>query len=140
MPAPLERTRYPGIYRRGSKYAVVTRHRGKQIKQSAPTLKAALELQATLKADILRGEHRQGHTVTFAEYAREWVESYQGRTTRGFREATRSEYRRSVEKAIPWFAEHCPKLSDAEPRDMRLYVAWLQKDGGRSAPSATTST
>jgi hypothetical protein len=81
------------------------------------------------KADILRGEHRHGHTVTFAEYAREWVESYQGRTTRGFREATRSDYRRSVEKAIPWFSEHCPKLSDAEPRDMRLYVANLQKDG-----------
>ncbi|MEJ7894375.1 MAG: site-specific integrase [Solirubrobacteraceae bacterium] len=131
MSAREQTTRYPGIYSRGSRYVVVTRGRdGKRIKRSAATMKAARELQATLKADILRGQHRANHALTFEEYAREWISTYQGRTTRGFREPTRMEYRRSIEKkAIPWFAEHCARLVDAEPRELRRFLASLQAEG-----------
>jgi hypothetical protein len=35
--------------------------------------------------------------VTFGEYFSDWIETYAGRTKRGFEEETRKEYRRSLE-------------------------------------------
>src|SRR5205807_8699467 len=73
-----------------------------------------------------RGEHRELGRVTFEQYAREWLKSYQGRTTRGFRESTRVGYRRTLnKKAIPVLPKRTAHLAQLEPRDIRAFVAWL---------------
>lgn len=94
---PLERTKTPGIYKRGNRYVVVFRDPlGKQRKRSARTLAEARELKATLTADVRRGEYRALSKVTFAEYAPEWIRTYAGRTSRGVRDATRDDYRKRL--------------------------------------------
>jgi hypothetical protein len=50
-------------------------------------------LKSSLAADVARGEYRELSRIRFAEYAREWAHSYQGRTGRGIRPTTVEEYR-----------------------------------------------
>src|SRR4051794_19880795 len=120
------KTRTPGIYKRGGRYAVVYRDAtGKQRKASARTYDAARQLKAKLEADVARGEFYDGGRVRFAEYFSEWIERYQGRGRRGFREATRDEYRRLAEKyAIPYFGPRL-QLSEMTPRRLANFVGWL---------------
>jgi len=126
MTATLEKTRTPGVYRRGKSYVVRYRHRGQERKRFARTYDEARALKATLTADIRRGEHRESSTLTFEQYALDWIDSYQGRTTRGFRESTRVGYRRTIEtKAIPFFSKRTPTLTSIEPGDIRAFIAWL---------------
>jgi hypothetical protein len=42
-------------------------------------------------SDSARGELHVGTRETFEPYAREWIRTYTGRTSRGFRESTREE-------------------------------------------------
>ncbi len=126
MSAPLVKTKTPGVYKRGDRYVVVYRFRGQQRKRFARTYAEARDLKATLQADIRRGEHREVARLGFEDYAREWVDTYQGRTTRGFRESTRAGYRRTIEtKAIPFFSKRSASLAELEPRDIRMFVSWL---------------
>ena len=83
--ARLEKTRTPGIYRRGSRYVFSYRVNGRQRWESARMLDEARRLKQARATDIGRGEFEQRSRVTLAEYAREWVERYQGRDRRGFR-------------------------------------------------------
>src|SRR2546423_3403768 len=100
----LAKTATPGVYKRGKSYMVRYRVHGQERKRYARTYAEARDLKATLTTDIRRGEHRELGRVTFEQYAREWLKSYQGRTTRGFRESTRVGYRRTLnKKAIPFF-------------------------------------
>jgi integrase len=140
MAAAMVKTRTPGIYRRGSRYVVVYRYRGQQRKRFARTYAEARTLKATLGADVARGEHRELGKTTFEAYAREWIDSYQGRTTRGFRESTRVGYRRTIEnKAIPFFRKRAALLGELEPKDVRMFVAWLfdEKAQGRKLGAGT---
>jgi integrase len=124
--APMEKTSVPGIYRRGNRYVVVYRAKGKQHKQYARTFAEARTLKSQIQADISRGEHRQGGRQTFGEYARDWIDTYQGRTSRGFRESTRVGYRRVLEeRAIGYFDKRCKRMVDIEPRNVRQFIAWL---------------
>ena len=67
---PLIKTSTPGIYRRGGRYVVIWRHRGKQYKSFHRTLAEAREA---------KGEHTRTNRQApqsrrpFDEYAREWV-------------------------------------------------------------------
>ncbi len=141
MAAPkLVKTRTPGVYKRGGRYVVRYRHRGQERKRFARTYDEARALKATLEADMRRGEHRETGAVTFETYARDWIDTYQGRSTRGFRESTRVGYRRTIEqKAIPFFAKRTALLSELEPRDVRAFVAWLfdEKAQGRKLAAST---
>ena len=93
----LVRTSTPGIFKRGGAYVVVFRDpSGRQRKRAAPTLAAARALKSEVTADVLRGEYREQSRVTFAAHWQAWIESYAGRTSRGFRERTREEYRRDL--------------------------------------------
>src|SRR5215218_2405613 len=86
----LVKTKTPGVYQRGSGYVVVYRDpSGRQRKRAARTLAEARALKSSLATDVRRGEWREQSRVTFAEYGVEWIETYAGRTTRGFRENTR---------------------------------------------------
>jgi integrase len=122
LSAKLERTATPGIYKRGSRYVVVFRDPyGRQRKRAARTLAEARELKATFTADVKRGEYRALSKVTFVEYAGEWIDSYAGRTSRGIRDATRDDYRKTIEhEAIPFFGRM--QLAAIEPADVKRYA------------------
>jgi integrase len=125
----LRKTSTPGIFKRGGRYVVVFRDpQGRQRKKSARTLAEARDLKAVLTADVKRGEFRALSKVTFADYANEWIDTYAGRTSRGFREGTRDDYRRTLERdAIPFFGRM--QLSAIEPRDVKAYAAQVASRG-----------
>jgi integrase len=135
MAAPMVKTGETGIYRRGSRYAVTWYAGGKQRKKSARTLAEARKLRAAMVADVARGEFDPESRVTFREYAAEWIERYHGRGRRGFRQNTRDDYRRHLERfAYPWFGGQVvyPKaprrpvtLSQIRPPDIGRFVRWL---------------
>lgn len=126
---PLARTSTPGVYKRGGRYVVIFRDpHGRQRKRSARTLAEARELKAALTADVKRGEYRALSKVTFAEYAAEWIESYQGRTSRGIRPETIADYRNDLERvATPFFGRM--QLAAIEPRDVKRLAAELAAQG-----------
>src|SRR2546430_5504193 len=83
----LQQTKTPGIYRRGNRYVVVFRDMsGKQRKRFAKTAAEARALKSALTADVNRNEYDdEDSKLTFADYARRWIETYDGRTARGIR-------------------------------------------------------
>ena len=122
--AALVRTSTPGIYKRGSRYVVVWSHRGKQHKSFHRTLAEAREAKGQRQA----GSRRPSIKRPLAEYARAWIDGYQGRTSRGFGEQTREDYRRALEQyVIPFFDGY--RVSEVEPPDVRKFIAHLQAQG-----------
>ena len=102
--AKLTKTSTPGIFRRHvtgcessrrceCPYVVVWRYRGRQATETFRTYAEAREA----KGDRAAGETRPTAKASFGEYFASWIESYSGRTARGFSETSRSLYRRSVE-------------------------------------------
>jgi integrase len=141
--AKLVKTKTPGIFRRHRSgcdgegrcecsYVVVWRHRGQQHKATFRTAAEAREAQAKRKA----GDGRPTSRVTFGEYFAEWIESYQGRTTRGFSETSRSLYRRAVaDHALPTWSTW--KLAEVEPADVRTLFLRLSGKGHSRATLKT---
>jgi integrase len=130
MAAKLEPTRHPGIYRKGGRYVVRFRERGPdgllhQRKEFVATLGEALEAQ---------GRYKSGEKSTardrFEDYAREWLDTYRGRTRRGLSDSTKADYRRSIEDhAVPFFGR--TKLGDIDPPAIRRFIAHLERNGGK---------
>ncbi len=74
--------------------------------------------------------------VAFADYARQWVDTYAGRTAHGFRENTRAEYRRDlgfardgavVDRAAAFFGNRL--LAEIRPPLVKRYLANLVETG-----------
>lgn len=139
MAAKLERTATPGIFRRhqggcrrdgrcGCAYVVEWRHRGRKSTDTFRTLAEAREAKGNRDA----GDRRPVARVTFGDYFAGWIESYVGRTARGFSETTRPEYRRPIEHYAlkPWGTW---RLAEVEPADVRKLLGEMRKAG------ATTS-
>jgi integrase len=124
MAAKLEKTRYPGIYKRGSRYVIVWEHRGRQHKESFGSLAEAREAKGKRHA----GEKRPRSRVRFGDYFAEWIENYAGRTSRGFSETTRPEYRRPIEAhAIARWQTW--RMNEVEPADLRDLFGQMRRDG-----------
>ena len=130
MAARMEKTKTPGVYKRGSRYVVVWQHNGRQHKQSFRTLTEAREAQGQRRQ---HGERRPPTREPFAAYARSWLETYAGRTSRGVGELTMADYRRSVDRAVEFFGSR-RRLADVEAPDVRAYVRELEGEG--MAPSS----
>jgi integrase len=127
MAAKLEKTRTPGIFKRGSRYVFSYRVDGRQRWESARTLDEARRLKSERTTDAARGDLEERSAITLHEYAREWVERYQGTGKRGFREETRSEYRGLLDRyALRHFAKGTP-VSKIGPREIAGFIAWLVK-------------
>jgi integrase len=142
MAAKLERTRTPGIYRRGTRYVVTYRDaEGKQRKESARTLDDARKLKAARETEVATGQHLPASRLRFDEYALEWVGRYQGRGSRGFRDTTRDEYRRDLERfAIPYFTGKLRRtVEQVTPRDVANFIAWLCDETEQGKRKATES-
>lgn len=134
MAARREKTRTPGIYRRGSRYVFCFKVDGRQKWESARTLDEARRLKAARTADIARGEFEERSRVKLHDYAREWVERYQGKGRRGFRENTRHEYRRVLQRDILPYFPPSMKLTEMTPSKVSAFVAHLCK---QTRPAAT---
>lgn len=139
MAAKLEKTRHPGIYRRGARYVVrFTDGDGKTRQESARTLDDARTLKAKRMAEVSAGEHQPASRIKFSEYATEWVDRYQGRGSRGFRESTRDDYRRDLNRyVIPYFNGKIRRtVEQISPTDVAAFVGWLcdqSEQGKRTA-------
>jgi integrase len=138
--AKLTKTSIPGIYRRhvqgcsnmGGKgrcdcnYAVARRHRGRQRLETYRTFDEARAAKGRQDA----GDSKPKSKVKFGEYFADWIETYAGRTKRGFEEETRTEYRRSInDDAMPLWA-HLPMVEIDQAEVRRLYKSML--DDGKS--------
>lgn len=131
----LARTSTPGIYRAHGKrcdgasrctcpYVIVWRHRGRQHKETCRTFNEAREKLALRKS----GDSKPAERARFGEYFASWIESYAGRTQRGFSETTRPEYRRTIENhAVPRWKTL--KLSEIEPKDVRELLMAMRNEG-----------
>jgi integrase len=125
MAAPkMERTRYTGIYRRGNRYVIVWQHHGRQHKEYFATLVEAREAKGRRTA----GDRRKVERVRFDDYATRWIDNYRGRTSRGFSETTRVEYRRDVDnRLIPYFRGY--RLDEIDAGDVKEWFGWLESRG-----------
>lgn len=120
----MERTRHAGIYKRGGRYVVVWRHRGRQHKSFHRTLAEAREAKGRRQSGDSTPVTRQ----TLEDYARDWLAGYQGRTARGFSASSRRDYERALEQhALPFFAGW--RLADVGPPDVRRYSRHLEALG-----------
>lgn len=133
--AKLAKTNTPGIFRRHAKecsgrgrcecaYVVVWRHRGRQASSTHRTFAEAREAKAQRET----GERRPTSRVRVGDYFAEWIKSYAGRTSRGFSESTRPEYRRPIEDhVLPRWGTW--RLSEVEPADVRELLGELRRTG-----------
>lgn len=128
-PRKLTKTATPGIFKRGGRYVVTGRDpNGRPVKRFARTLTEARDVKASQRADVSRGEYRERSKVTFAEYARTWVETYTGRTSRGIEAHTLADYRARLERdAVPFFGRM--RLSAIEPSDLKAFAASVAARG-----------
>jgi integrase len=127
--APLVRTSTPGVYRRGGRYVVVFRDpAGRQRRRSAATLGEARLLRSSLLADVARGEFRETSRARLEDYARDWIRTYEGRTSRGIRPETVAEYERDLElHVLPVLGGR--RLSEIEQRDLKALSRHLADKG-----------
>lgn len=134
MAATMVKTSVPGIYKRGGRYVVVWRYRGKQHKSFHRTMAEAREAQGKRRQNASRRpEARTG----FEDYANEWLTNYRGRTVSGLGELTRADYRRSLDKyLIPHFRGF--RFADVEPRDVRALIGSLERQ--ERAPGSIRKT
>jgi len=125
MAATMERTNYPGIFTRGSRYVVAYRdERGKQRKPSFRTLEEARRA----KGRIDSGDPEGTDLTPFEQYATDWLDSYAGRTSRGLSPRTKRAYRRSLEnRLIPFFGRQA--IGKIRPRDVRRLIVKLEVEG-----------
>ncbi|MSO41846.1 MAG: site-specific integrase [Solirubrobacterales bacterium] len=141
MPAPMTRTRHPGIFKRGSRYVFTYRVNGKQHKESVRTLEQARKLKAARETDRNRGEFQEQSRIPLREYAEEWIDRYQGNGRRGFTDDTRQDYRRDLSRyAYPFFDERRGRtVSGITPRDVADWITWLcnEHQQGRALADAT---
>lgn len=125
---PLERTKTPGIYKRGGSYCVIVRDAsGRSMKKAARTLAEARTIKASVKTDVARGEYRPASKLTLAEYAPEWLDGYTGRTSRGIRPETLKAYRAELARATPVLGGL--RLTEIEARHLKAYAAQLSASG-----------
>src|SRR4051794_4891725 len=96
--------------------------------RSVSTLAEAQDVKAAIRAEAARGERRAVKAIAFDAYAIEWIDTYTGRTSKGLKQSTRDDYRRTlVNDAIPFFGRRA--LAEIEPRDIKQYAAKVASRG-----------
>lgn len=128
MAAQRSKTRTPGVFKRGDRYVVMYRDPlGRQKQESARTYDQARSLKANRDRERADRAFAPEHKVPFEEFAMSWVERYQGKGRRGFREATRDDYRRDLRRYLTPFLDgqlH-RTVDEISPRDVSALVAQL---------------
>jgi integrase len=141
----LKKTKTPGVFKRVDGegkivgYVTVIRVAGKQRKRNARTYDEARRIKRESETDRDRGELQERTTITFLRFLDEWIERYRGQGRRGFRENTRDEYRRLIDKyARPYFSGKL-KLIDVTTFGLARFVDWLadEDEQGKRLSDAT---
>jgi integrase len=129
MSASETRTSIPGVYKRGNRYVVRYKDRaGRSHRKSVRTIAEARQVKAMVTADLARGEHHVDSRTTFAMYAVDWLDTYQGRTGRGIRTPTRDSYRRHIQRhALPFFGTM--RLTEIGPAVVKRYAQHVAEKG-----------
>jgi integrase len=127
----LERTRWPGIYKRGESYVVIYRDaRGNQKKKYAPTQAAARVLQAENRTAVARGEYRQLSKDLFTDYVKTWIDGYGGSTSKGRpKPHTLKDYEAAVTRREFRESFRGLRLPEVEPEHIEAYARKLEADG-----------
>lgn len=129
-----EKTRHPGIYRKGNRYIDQWKDNGRTRSKSYTTITAAVRGQAERKALGLNPSRER-----FDRYAHRWLDTTRGRTKRGLGVSTRADYRKITETwLIPRF-RHKP-VGDIGPRDVREFVDHLCQQTNRSGQPLAAAT
>lgn len=130
----LEKTRYPGIYRRGTRFVVVWQHEGKQHKSFHRSLAEAREAQGIRRQP---GRTRPASQRMFCDYAHDWLATYNGRTDRGLAPSTEAAYKRDIDGRIGAFFRRY-KVCEVGAPEIRRFVKQLEDEG--LAPSSIKKT
>jgi integrase len=127
MVLPLEPSGVAGIYRRGSKFVVVYRVKGRQRKQSVGTLAEARAVK--LRRDGEARALRCGPTLH--EFSLSWLDRYAGTGHDSVRTHTRREYRRLlVNYALTYFDREV-RVRELDRAAVQHFVDWLTMQPGR---------
>ncbi len=151
MAAKLETTSTPGIFRRHAKDCDRPRTVRLLLRDPLPRPRQAPHGDLQHLRGGPRGEADPGlpggpgefsalTRVTLHEYAREWIDRYQGTGRRGFREETRDEYRALLEKyALRYFPPQT-RLTEIDPRTVADFIGWLVKQPNRAKGTLADSS
>jgi integrase len=125
--APMIKTRYRGIFKRGSKYVITYRDRqGKQRKESSPTLKEARALKQKREMEVRGGRGVDGERVLFHDFAKDWMENFKGKTVQ-IRPRTIKDYQQQMKRyPLVFFAKN-KRIADITPGDVDEMAAWMMK-------------
>ncbi len=99
------------------------------------TLAEAREARRARGSQVASGEFSPAARATLHDYARQWMERYQGTGRRGFREETRAEYSALLERFALRYFPPSLRLSEIAPRDVADFVGWLAKQPTRRGGS-----
>jgi integrase len=125
---PIPVSGHPGVYRKGSRYQVRYRFKGRQKARSFRTLSEA----GRFKAQVDAGDARPTSREPFKRYATRWLKDYTGRTSGGVGARTRASYEDALKRfAIPFFGT--TRLDEIDPPLVREFVASLASK--KQAPS-----
>ena len=115
---------HPGIFKKGSRYQVRWRHRGRQRARSFRTLTEA----RAFKARTVSGDTQPASREPFRSFALRWIDAYSGRTSGGVADKTRESYRESLTRlAIPYFQG--ARMDEIDPPMLRGYITALADRG-----------
>lgn len=115
---------HPGIFKKGSRYQVRVRARGRQAARSFRTLSEA----RAHKARVVAGDTQPASREPFRTFALRWIDTYTGRTARGVSDDTRNSYRDSLTRlAIPYF--QAARLDQIDAPMLRDYIEVLRRRG-----------
>jgi integrase len=111
---------HPGVYKKGSRYLVAFRHKGRQQARSFRTLSEAVRF----KGRIVAGDTQPTSRQPFKRYAPGWLKSYAGRTSGGVGSKTRDSYEDAINRfAIPYFGT--TRLDEIDAPMLRAFIATL---------------
>jgi integrase len=127
MVLPLEPTKVPGVYRRGSKFVVVYRADGRQRKQSADTLADATAIKLQRAGEIRA--LRRGPTLH--AFCLSWLDRYAGSGHDSVRANTRREYRRLLVNFALTYFDREVRVRDLDSVAVQQFVDWLTTRPGR---------
>jgi integrase len=119
----LEKTKEPGVYKRGDSYIVHWKHRGQSHKRYFARFSEAREFKRTLHGAAKQPTTRE----TVIDYYEKWIDSYRGRTARGLEETTRDEYRRSFELHVRPYTIGRERMRDVTSRDVSDWFTELER-------------
>ena len=111
---------HPGIFKKGERFLVPFRHRGRQRARYFRTLSEAVRFKRQVDA----GDTQPTSREPFNRYAARWIESYTGRTSGGVSSVTRTSYADAIARvAVPYF--RTTRMDEIDAPMLREFIASL---------------